>query len=93
MSYPALGHSDVLCLPDKKKVSIYYFFFLFFFSVQDCSDTTVLSHVRRVATWKILMTYFTGCIVKNEVMQKKIFQRYADGNCFIDMIVIVFVFL
>ncbi|KAL5505672.1 hypothetical protein EMCRGX_G007138 [Ephydatia muelleri] len=34
MSYPALGLSDVLCLPAKKK---------------DFSDTTVLSHFRRVA--------------------------------------------
>ena len=46
---------------------------------------------------KIYMTYFTGCIAKNEVMwvwvtKKKLVQRYADTICFMKIIVIEYGF-
>ena len=56
MSYPALGLSDVLCsVACQEKVGVlekcdkYLLLVLSFFTVQYSSDTTVLSHVRRVA--------------------------------------------
>ncbi|KAL5505759.1 hypothetical protein EMCRGX_G007251 [Ephydatia muelleri] len=48
--YPALGLSDVLCLPAKKK---------------DSSDTTVLSRFRRVAYVEDFYDILTSQVLKN----------------------------
>ena len=82
------------CLPEKRRAlekCDKYFLLVLVFSVltiQDCSDTTVLSHVRRVAYvedfFEIL--HRVHCQERGHVGYKKLLQRYSGRICFMNII-------